>query len=350
MKPKAQDNDSKLKFNYLIGVLLLGFIFGWLCKWSTTRTILQPTVVRENSPAYNFINPILYTITDKKLYPEYEPLRKEISSYIASSTKNSATGASADSVSVYFQDMNTSKWTGVNEDINYNPGSMLKVAVLIGYLRRAELDPSIFSKKLYYTATLDPGQTYKPEHPLATGYYTVQQLVDSMIIQSDNEATKELVTNDDADYVTVENELKLPKATDDPEKSDFMSPKEYSSLFRILYNSTYLNRDLSDQVLHLLSQADFKDGLVNGVPTGTVVAHKFGEHSEENNSVILYRELHDCGIVYFPEKPYFLCVMTKGHDFNKLSPVISGISKLVYQYVNSTAPAISATTTSTSAK
>jgi hypothetical protein len=42
------------------------------------------------------------------------------------------------------------------------------------------------------------------------------------------------------------------------------------------------------------------------------------------------RQLHDCGIVYAPGKPYLICIMTRGSDFKRLSPVIAQISKQVY--------------------
>jgi hypothetical protein len=41
-------------------------------------------------------------------------------------------------------------------------------------------------------------------------------------------------------------------------------------------------------------------------------------------------QLHDCGIVYFPDNPYIICVMTRGDDVNELAPVVAHISKMVY--------------------
>ena len=41
-------------------------------------------------------------------------------------------------------------------------------------------------------------------------------------------------------------------------------------------------------------------------------------------------ELHDCGIVYYPEHPYFLCVMTRGGDRPKLAAAIADVSKVAY--------------------
>jgi hypothetical protein len=45
----------------------------------------------------------------------------------------------------------------------------------------------------------------------------------------------------------------------------------------------------------------------------------------------LFRELHDCGIVYLPDNPYLLCVMTKGNDFAKMEKIIEEISRLSYE-------------------
>ena len=113
-----------------------------------------------------------------------------------------------------------------------------------------------------------------------------------------------------------------------------MSPKSYSALFRVLYNSSLFPWSLSEQVLDLLSHTSFSKGLVAGVPEGTPVSHKFGENTAvATDGTIVERELHDCGIVYYPNDPYLVCVMTKGQDFSVLETVISDISKMAYGFV-----------------
>ena len=74
----------------------------------------------------------------------------------------------------------------------------------------------------------------------------------------------------------------------------------------------------------------FKDGLLAGVPRDVTVAHKFGSRRIGESEKV---QLHDCGIVYAPERPYILCVMTQGSDFTKLAGVIKSISANVYQSV-----------------
>ena len=111
------------------------------------------------------------------------------------------------------------------------------------------------------------------------------------------------------------------------EVPDFtISAKNYSTFLRILYNSTYLNDSDSEKALDILSKTTFVDGLVAGVPKGTTIAHKFGEHVSSFHEI----ELHDCGIIYYPQNPYLLCVMTKGQDFSKLAKIIADISAMVY--------------------
>lgn len=52
------------------------------------------------------------------------------------------------------------------------------------------------------------------------------------------------------------------------------------------------------------------------------------------NGAVNSRELHDCGIIYHPYRPYLLCVMTSGKDFQGLKDTIQAISTLTYQEVN----------------
>ena len=60
-----------------------------------------------------------------------------------------------------------------------------------------------------------------------------------------------------------------------------------------------------------MSHAEFKEGLVDGAPKGTVVAQKFGENINDTNPETLEISLSNCGIIYHPLHPYVLCIMTK---------------------------------------
>ena len=79
----------------------------------------------------------------------------------------------------------------------------------------------------------------------------------------------------------------------------------------------------------MLSQCDFKQGLVGGLPNNTIIAHKFGEAGNDE-----MHELNESGIIYLGNKRYLLSVMTKGKEFSKLSEVLKSIYRTVYQDIN----------------
>lgn len=316
------------KVLFTIAILVLGIAIGWYYKTWTTSKQGEVSLVRENSGEYNFINPLLL-VAGLKENPEFAPMKKNIEAYISTATKN----GNASLVSVYFQDLNSGNWTGVNQDTLYDPSSMMKVAIMLGYLKKASDNPKILEEKLKYVHTNNYGQHYPPENSLQSGTYTIKELIGAMILSSDNDALESLYNHNRESYVDIFKVL-LIEPPPNIYATDFMSPKTYSRIFRTLYSSTYLSRVISDQALQLLSFTKFKNGLVAGLPKDTVVSHKFGEHtSTDGSGAIVSSELHDCGIVYFPAKPYFVCVMTKGSDFSKLEKVISDISGIVYGFV-----------------
>jgi hypothetical protein len=107
-----------------------------------------------------------------------------------------------------------------------------------------------------------------------------------------------------------------------------MSVRTYASFFRILYNGTYLPHVTSEALLATLSESTFTEGIVSGVPHGTVVSHKFGERTRAATEPA---QLHDCGIVYKEKNPYALCVMLRGDDIDTLAKVIAEISKTIFE-------------------
>ncbi len=63
---------------------------------------------------------------------------------------------------------------------------------------------------------------------------------------------------------------------------------------------------------------------------GIPVSHKFGEAGTGN----VERQLHDCGIVYFPDHPYLACIMTRGKDTDELKKSIVDISRFIYEKID----------------
>ena len=112
-----------------------------------------------------------------------------------------------------------------------------------------------------------------------------------------------------------------------------ISPKQYSTILRVLYNATYLSRDYSEKALQIMSHAQYNQGLLAGVPASTTVAQKFGESVDGSDPSTPEITLSNCGIVYYPAHPYILCVMTKGKNIDDLAHTIAAVSNLTWNEI-----------------
>lgn len=259
------------------------------------------------------------------LKPEFTIFRTTVEQYIA---KRQNEGA-ADHVSVYIRDLENGPWMGINEQYVFAPASLLKVPIMMALLREAQESSQLLSVTI--TVDIDaqePGQQLPPEQTLVKGKeYSLDAVLEKMIIFSDNQS-KELILSfleayDPEEDIIIQTFGDLGLALTRNELDNVMTIKRYASLFRTLYNASYLNKEMSQKALDLLSRVSFRDGLVAGVSSGTTVAHKFGERRE-------LQQLHDCGIVYHPRTPYLLCIMTRGGEYAELTETISHISGMVW--------------------
>jgi beta-lactamase class A len=316
----------------LAGLLLflLGAGAGWLLN---ERGVAGYNSFREFSSEYDFIAPLLFVeIAEEEAFPAYGPLKQAVNAYV-SKVKS---GEKVEEMAVYYRNLNTSQWVGVNAEEKFSPASMLKVALLLAILRMSEDDPTLLSRKVVANGVeeiVKQQQDYPPAHPMVSGRtYSVRELLEKLIIDSDNAANQTLYkVAEDARVMRVYDDLKMHRPA---EYDPGYSAAEYSRLFRTLYNGTYLSRAQSEYALTLLSKAAFTAGMVAGVPEGTTVSHKFGIRTIINKNDTHSRELHDCGIVYYPEHPYFLCVMTRGSDLPTLENVIAEASRIAWQEVS----------------
>lgn len=282
----------------------------------------------------------LYPLTSQSLdcanYDDSASRLKGVDTAIDTATALYIKEGRATAISVWVRDLNDAQTASTNENQRYDPASLLKLPLMIAYFKVAELDPTLLQTTLPYTDTgivNDSIQDFAPSSSLIVGQsYTVEQLIEDMIINSDNNATAALLAHLDPSIFTqtlLDLGIKIP-SSDNTGLHDFITAKSYATIFRTLYNSSYLSRDDSQKALALMSKEAFA-GIAGPLPAGTVVAHKFGEREVDNmDGSVQVRELHDCGIVYKKNEPYTLCIMTQGQNFTDLLSVIQNISQIVY--------------------
>lgn len=248
-----------------------------------------------------------------------------------------------DLLSVYFRDLNNGPWVGIKEKELFSPASLLKTPYFIAFLHYAEDNPSILEKKIILTKDdIQPSdeQNIKPSTPLESGKeYTLREIAERTIIQSDNTGFYILIKTVPKKYLddiyNVLGNVYSLSSTNDSEI--WIRVKDAASLFRILFNSSYLSREASEYALKIFSKSEFKGGIVAGVPDTIKVAHKFGERIDTTNIGSVKKttqQIHDCGIVYYPDKPYILCIMTRGNDIKNQTTAIAEISKFIYNEVD----------------
>ena len=258
-----------------IGLGVLGaLILGWYAHDYYNLHIVDRTdeveQIRENSSKYKFINPIIFVADRRKVeFEEYADLKNKIEDYVSDATWH----GKAQNISVYFRDLNGGEWFSVNPEELYAPSSMMKVATLMAYLKLAEDNPGILTEQVAYTPTGSEGQNYKVGKQFSAGNYTVKELLEQMLIESDNDAAVALNGVHAEEVLKIYKDLELPDPLSD--KIDFMSAGAYSRIFRTLYNGSYISREYSEYALELLSKTKFTNGLAAGSNRNTV-SHKFG--------------------------------------------------------------------------
>lgn len=320
----------------VISVLCLLVIF-LLFKIEKIKNVSAGTLTREKGGSYKFTNPIL----------DFE-LPQEISNSVFANgilkdfVENLKDDFGISHVSVYFRDLNNGPWVGIEEKEYFSPASMLKTPLMISLLKWSEYDKAVLDKVAVAEDRFFVN--LMPQHNIVNTVikgqsYTLLELATKMIQNSDNVAATMLYEYIPQNFIddTFTN-IGVPIVTEG--EDTLIRVKDIASFYRVLFNASYLNRENSEKALSILSNSTYGNGLVAGIPKDISVAHKFGERF---SSGVLFKsglipegdvQLHDCGIIYYPGKPYILCILTRGDNFKEQENVISEISKFVYKRIS----------------
>jgi len=314
-----------------LALLAAGFAAGYATREGLgRREVDRAAFTQRREGGYRFVNPLLECdlAEDVLRNKELVPFKDRITGYL----QRRMDPRWASTVGVYFRELNDGIWFSIGETERFAPASLRKLPLMIAVLKSADgpAGRALLDRQVTFELSRDYNldQNVKPSVQLVRGQrYTVRELLFRMIAYSDNNAFTTLAgVVDPAELGRVYALLRMqnPRGAGDDQ---FQSVQTYASFFRILYNATYLSKELSEWALDTLARSEYRAGLVAGVPASVPVAHKFGEKSDPGKGQY---QLHDCGIVYYPGNPYLLCVMSQGPSFEYLDDVIVAISRLVY--------------------
>lgn len=303
--------------------VLLGFALGRTL--SLSASILPSTSCDKQ---FALINPYLQCESDENLKKkEYGAFKQKLESFI----QEGISLGDVQAVSVYFRDLENGPWFGIGEHELFSPASMIKLPVLVAYYKRAMNDPLILTEEITIDGPVSPNDPFSKSFEEGETY-PVNDLLRYMVVESDNvafrylfEHLQKIFPDEDpfGDTITA-----MGFATSEGGDGDFLTVKRYASIYRILYNASFLSKDMSQKALGLLMQTTFTQGIRGGIPEEIPVAHKYGIRKNNGSS-----QLHDCGIVYYPENHYLLCIMTKGKDVDSLSAMIHDIAAMMHAEV-----------------
>lgn len=317
-------NGYYLKILIVINIMLLIFNLTWIGIGTVKKQDQEP----KTSNQYPYLSKRIFSESQNDLIINFTILRSAIREYVAKNTDEE----SGKDIGVYFEYLPTGTSIGVNDQLEEKLASLIKIPVVMAAYKAVDEGKLSLDQELIITdGDLDPsfGELWKRGKGTKI---SVRQAIDLAIIESDNTATKTLTHALPEGYIDdIFDSLDVPKNKN--QGFTVISPKNYTSILRSLYLSSYLNRDHSNEILDILSRTNFNDRIPVGVPNHIKVSHKIGIYNLNNASPNNQPVFSDCGIVYANNRPYSLCIMTKNVDESISKRHMQIISKMVYGYI-----------------
>lgn len=273
---------------------------------------------------FPFLSKRIFMENQNDIIINFIPLREVLKDYI---------GKQDGKVGVYFEYLPSGTSIGVNDKEEVALASLSKVPIVMQILKKIErgqlsLDDKLIIEKKY----LDKGFGTLWEKGEGTKL-SIEELIRLALVNSDNTAYNVLLGQLTGEEITeVYRNLDISITINPKEETKYLrvAPKNYSSIFRSLYLSSFLSEKNSNYILNILTQTIFNDKIPAGVSEGIKVSHKIGVFEELDTSKNVFI---DCGIVYVPNRPYILCSFVKDTD-EQAQKHISYISKIIYDYVS----------------
>jgi beta-lactamase class A len=233
-------------------------------------------------------------------------------------------------IAVFVKDLTTGLSTGVNASANMPAASTIKIPVMVEVFRQIAAGDFDLNRKVTLERPDRDDGWGDLVYARAGGRYTVAQLLQLMITESDNTATNMLIRLVGRAHINqtmaklglTQTRLADYIRSDGDIRSLRTSPRDMSELLERMAHDDLINPWSSRAMIAILTGQRHNGLLPEPLPAGTQIAHKTGT---------LHDTLNDVGIVYLNDAPYIIAVLTThlptldaGRRF------IRGVSRLAY--------------------
>jgi len=280
----------------------------------------------DTANAYPLLDP---SVSQPNVHQEiinFDPLRQNLKQYLASLNA---------SHSFYFEYLSNGSNIRDGADQTSVAASLMKLPVVMDLYKLSEagklnLDEQATVKQSDINTDSDYGD---PTHLKAGDTLSLRQAAQITLQDSDNTTLNVIkdkvlpLLNDDTDAIQ-SLDISFTLTGDNPGNEQAnISARSYSSVLKCLYYSCFLRAGDSEQLLNYLIGSVEQNRLVAGVGQGIEVAHKVGSSATNTQS--------DCGIIYYPGKPYLICLMFFGSTVGNTSTdaYFQHVSQMIYNYV-----------------
>lgn len=229
----------------------------------------------------------------------------------------------SDNVSLYYKNLNANYEVKINADRSWVPASMVKAYVVVEAYRQKRLriidfDSRVTIQENNVVPTEMEGIDYQP---LRAGVKaTIRELIEAMIVQSDNTAYNTLLDVLDRRNIAISiQNLGLTNTvvgeklslSDEQYAQDTLVPgrqpnrttvTDFGNLFTQLYEGKIPD---SQEILTIFKKQKVNDMMPSLLPANIEIAHKTGTWAPY---------YHDGGIVYKPGDPFVLVIFTDANN------------------------------------
>lgn len=238
-------------------------------------------------------------------------------------------------VAIYLKDLKRNKTFFYQADDLFPSASLVKVPIMSAIFEKIKLGELALDAKCTLRRRHRVGGSGSLKWYRDGSQFTVRQLVDHMIDESDNTATKMLIDIVGMNYLQQQfpregllyteiypegMSLRGSRVT----YENYTTAREMASLLEKIYRGEMVDRESSALMLDVLKHQKHRARLAKGLPPGWEIAHKTG---------LLRGACHDSAIIFTPNGDYLMVVLTgQNRYYGRAKDFITRLGKITFKY------------------